>query len=226
VTGARPLASGRDADVFALSADRVLRRYRDPQKSTAVEAAVMRYVREHGLPVPEVYDADGPDLVMQRVTGPTMATVAVGKPWLARRLIKQLAELHRQVHSIVAPAELPRACEGDALLHLDLHPDNVILTRNGPVIIDWTNAAGGDPALDVADIWLLLSIVEVPGGYLRNRIGTRLARMTVDTFARESGLEFRHQVATAAMRRLFGDRNMSDNERQRLQRMLDDVNTA
>lgn len=36
------------------------------------------------------------------------------------------------------------------MLHLDLHPGNVILTVAGPVVIDWTDVLRGDPALDLA----------------------------------------------------------------------------
>ena len=32
----------------------------------------MRYVRERGYPVPAVYAVSGPDMVMERVDGPTM----------------------------------------------------------------------------------------------------------------------------------------------------------
>ncbi|MEV4275204.1 phosphotransferase family protein [Actinoplanes xinjiangensis] len=38
---------------------------------------------------------------------------------------------------------------GDRILHRDLHPENVMLTSRGPVVIDWHNAAHGRPAVDV-----------------------------------------------------------------------------
>jgi hypothetical protein len=55
------IGRGRAADVYALDAGRVLRRYRTPHPCTA-EAELMRYLRQAGYPVPEVFDADGPDL--------------------------------------------------------------------------------------------------------------------------------------------------------------------
>lgn len=67
------LAAGRDADVFALDDYRVLRRYRDGF-DVAVEAAMMAYLAKTGFPVPQVHDATGPDLVLERIDGPTMAT--------------------------------------------------------------------------------------------------------------------------------------------------------
>src|SRR5271157_699705 len=55
---------GRAADVYALDADRVLRRYRTPY-SCAAEADLMRYLRRVGYPVPTVLAVDGGDLVMR-----------------------------------------------------------------------------------------------------------------------------------------------------------------
>ena len=65
------LASGRDADVFALDRRRVLRRYRDGG-DTAPEAAVMAYLSGAGYPVPEVHSADGPEMVLERLDGETL----------------------------------------------------------------------------------------------------------------------------------------------------------
>ena len=41
----------------------------------------MAYARGAGLPVPEVFDVDGPDLVMERVAGPTMTAALARRPW-------------------------------------------------------------------------------------------------------------------------------------------------
>jgi Phosphotransferase enzyme family len=70
VTG-RPIVSGKDADVFALGEDRVLRRCR-AGGAVAVEVASMRHVADHGFPVPAMYRAEGTELVVARVPGPTM----------------------------------------------------------------------------------------------------------------------------------------------------------
>ncbi|MFF5938273.1 phosphotransferase [Streptomyces sp. NPDC012508] len=47
------------------------------------------------------------------------------------------------------------------LLRLDLHPGNVILTSEGPFVIDWHTAEAGDPALDWAMSALILAEVAV-----------------------------------------------------------------
>jgi hypothetical protein len=59
----------------------------------------------------------------------------------------QLAELHRRLHAL--PPRLGREPD-DAILHLDLHPANVMLGSHGPVVIDWRNVAEGPADLDVA----------------------------------------------------------------------------
>jgi aminoglycoside phosphotransferase (APT) family kinase protein len=45
---------------------------------------------------------------------------------------------------------------GAALCHGDFHPDNVMFTENGTVVIDWNDAYAGHPLSDVARTLLLL----------------------------------------------------------------------
>jgi aminoglycoside phosphotransferase (APT) family kinase protein len=53
--------------------------------------------------------------------------------------------------------------DGDSLLHGDFHPDNVMVTPHGMVIIDWPNAAQGCPLADVARTTITLRIGEPVG---------------------------------------------------------------
>lgn len=46
--------------------------------------------------------------------------------------------------------------EGDALCHADFHPRNVVISADGPKVLDWLDAARGDPAADVARTLLLI----------------------------------------------------------------------
>ncbi|HEY1642848.1 MAG TPA: phosphotransferase [Streptosporangiaceae bacterium] len=148
---------GRAADVYALDADRVLRRYRAGH-SAEPEAAVMTYLAQAGYPVPKVYDASGPDLILERLTGRDMLADLLTRPWLARQHAATLARLHDRLHAIPAPPSLRVAFPpGDRVLHLDLHPANVMLTGVGPVVIDWNNVAAGTPAADVAMAWLIMA---------------------------------------------------------------------
>jgi aminoglycoside phosphotransferase (APT) family kinase protein len=162
----RLLASGRAADVFELPGDRVVRRNREGQVAE-LEAAVMEHARARGFPTPIVHSARGPDLEMERVHGPTMLDDLAARPWRLRRHARLLAALHSRLHAIPASPGLsgPGWAGGDlggALLHLDLHPDNVILGRQGPVVIDWSNAARGAGAADVALSWVILATSEIP----------------------------------------------------------------
>lgn len=162
------LGTGRSADVFAVSSDRVLRRYRVPIDAT-VEARLMRYLAAAGYPVPEVFDADGRDLVMERLDGPDMLADLGRKPWLIPRHARTLADLHNRLHRIDGPPGWPAAAgrdgtalgAGTAMLHLDLHPANVMLTKRGPVVIDWVGARVGAPGVDVATAYVILAASDV-----------------------------------------------------------------
>jgi aminoglycoside phosphotransferase (APT) family kinase protein len=127
------------------------------------------YVAEHGFPVPAVHElrADDTELVLERVDGPLMAHVAA-KPWMSARAMRVLADLHDRLHAIEAPEWLsvflgPSQVPG-RVVHLDLHPLNVIMSSTrGPVVIDWTNARAGDPLCDVALTYALMMCGRIPG---------------------------------------------------------------
>jgi aminoglycoside phosphotransferase (APT) family kinase protein len=168
------IGAGRTADVYAIGERRVLRRYRNGD-SAEREAGMMAYLAEAGFPVPRVYDASGPDLVMERLGGRDMLADLASRPWLARQHARTLAGLHDRLHAITAPSSLQtRFGPGDRMLHLGLHPGNVMLTAAGPVVVDWANVAAGAPAADVAMAWLIIATSEVdaPPLLLRPAIAT------------------------------------------------------
>ncbi|GAA1075483.1 phosphotransferase [Nocardiopsis metallicus] len=148
-----PLASGRDAEVFALDDHRVLRRYRN-FCDTASEAAAMAHAARHGYPVPEVHRAQGRELEMERLYGPTMLDASLDGLISPEESSRILAELHERLHAL--PGR--KGSGQDRLLHMDLHPGNVVLAPRGPVVIDWTNARDGAPDLDLALTALLLAL--------------------------------------------------------------------
>jgi len=159
VTAGALVGRGRAADVFDVGNGRVVRRYRGARPGTVErEALVMRHLRSCGAPVPEVFSAAGTDIVMERLVGPTMLQVLTTRPWRAAAIGRELAALQARVHS-VGPGgiDLPRLGDGGSILHLDLHPDNVMMTGDGPMIIDWTNVAVGDPLADVMTTWMLIA---------------------------------------------------------------------
>ncbi|MFF9571079.1 phosphotransferase [Streptomyces sp. NPDC014685] len=159
------IARGRDADVYALDGAKVLRRYRHGGP-TELEARLMEHLAARGYPVPQVYGFTDTDLVLERLTGPTMLDELARRPWRVGSLGRALGRLHDRLHALPAPQWLPRrfaTADDDRVLHLDLHPGNVLLTRRGPVVIDWRNAGAGDPAADLAMTLVTVGGAEVSG---------------------------------------------------------------
>jgi aminoglycoside phosphotransferase (APT) family kinase protein len=156
------LGSGRSADVYAIDERWVLRRYRVGVDATA-EALVMGYVMAHGYPVPRVRDPAGAagdgsaprtDLVMRRLHGPSMLAALLRGECTADQAGAVLAGLLHRLHAVPARVSADPA---DRVLHLDLHPDNVMLTPDGPMVIDWCNTEEGPPGLDRAKSALILA---------------------------------------------------------------------
>jgi tRNA A-37 threonylcarbamoyl transferase component Bud32 len=167
------IGRGRAADVYALDADRVLRRYRSPYSCTA-EADLMRYLRQVGYPVPAVLAAHGRDLVLERLHGRDMLADLASRPWRVSRHARTLAGLHDRLHRVAAPDGLPQPFgPGGQVLHMDLHPANVMLTADGPVVIDWSDASAGPAGADVATAYLIMasSDVDTAPPWLRPAIG-------------------------------------------------------
>ena len=67
-------------------------------------------------------------------------------------------DLHDRLHALPARLSTDPA---DRILHLDLHPLNVMLTSRGPVVIDWRNATEGPADFDVAMTALIFAEVAV-----------------------------------------------------------------
>ncbi len=118
-------------------------------------------------------------IVFDRVIGITLLQYFQSHPWALFAGARQLAELHARLHECTAPDGIPSQHEqigaridslaelsesekdaarrvlsglpeGTSLCHGDFHPGNIIMTDNGPVIIDWGWAARGNPSGDVA----------------------------------------------------------------------------
>lgn len=122
------LASGRAADLFARGPGTVLRRYRDGRSASA-EAEVVGRLHVLGFPVPAVRAAAGPDLVLERVEGVTMAEKLFAGDLSLETGGVLLATLPDRPHALPRPGGRP-------LLHLDPHPGNVLMGPDGPVVID------------------------------------------------------------------------------------------
>jgi aminoglycoside phosphotransferase (APT) family kinase protein len=203
------IASGRASEIFDLGDGRVLRRFKgdgDPER----EALVMRHAASHGYPVPAVVEVTDDALVLERIEGRTMLDDLHRRPWRVPKHASTLAKLHKRLHEIPAPAGLRDAGSGDRLLHLDLHPDNVILSPSGPVVIDWTNARRGDPALDVALTW----VIGATSGGLLERL---FLRFFLAHFRREDLV----RVLPRAAERRIADPNVTEAERAGVRRLVE-----
>ncbi|MEU6254058.1 aminoglycoside phosphotransferase family protein [Streptomyces sp. NPDC047043] len=159
ITG-KLLGTGRVNDVYEIDEAWVLRRDRHGWGDAAAEGAVMEHVRAHGYPVPRVRLADSTrtDLVMERLSGPTMLQACVDGSLGADEAGAIVADLLRRLHAVPARES---ADPGYRVLHLDLHPDNVMLTPAGPQVIDWSNAEEGHPGLDWGISAMILAQVAV-----------------------------------------------------------------
>ena len=187
-----------------------------------------------------------PGIVMEQVIGVSLLQHVQSRPWTMMAAVRQLAELHARVNSCAAPETLPRqrgriasrieaaSCltdgekqsalnclaelsEGSSLCHGDFHPGNIIVTANGPVIIDWDGAARGHPAADVAATLLLMERANLPSWtprymhwllgatrslirrsylnlYLRSNLATR---DEIDAWYRPVAFEFRCRIDPA-----------------------------
>jgi hypothetical protein len=144
----------------------------------------MRHVRAHGVPAPEVFEVDRLDMVLERVHGPTMLEDLANRPWRLGDHVRTLVELHRLVHQVPVPTG-PSAPfgDGECLLHLALHPANVILSDNGPVLLDWQGAVRVPAAADLAHTYLLLATSTIPGPWHQRAI-TRLGQSLFATMFR------------------------------------------
>ena len=119
-----------------------------------------------------------PGIVFERITGASMWGQMLETPKDIPSLSLVLAEMQAEINTTSAPAGLPRLSErlheniekvevlstmernvalselrrlpgGDALCHFDLHPNNVLMGPTKPVIIDWFDAAAGNPVADI-----------------------------------------------------------------------------
>ena len=126
-------------------------------------------------------------VVMPRLDGPTLRALSRSGAIPSEQVGEILATLARSVHQTPPPANVPRLhdalagslrlSEGvlpdrvvtgvlslierlapqDGLCHGDLHSDNVVMTPEGPRIIDWVGAVRAPPAFDLATCHVLLA---------------------------------------------------------------------
>ena len=131
-------------------------------------------------------------IIYQRMDGPSLLKLTTTKPWRVIHFARLFAELHSEIHKnkvnellsqrtaliniiknldCLSPEhkasvlelldELP---DDNTLCHMDFHPDQVLITDNSPVVIDWMTAKQGHPLSDVARTCVLLKFGQIPYG--------------------------------------------------------------
>lgn len=177
-------------------------------------------------------------IVFERVRGPSMWQQMVDTPAQVDTLTRELAAIQRSLMSVGIPEGVPDLVDrmrrkvgaaeslssadrieamsiaeslprGAALLHGDLHPGNVLMSDNGPIVIDWFDAAIGHPLADITRSTLLLQPSATDAPYhLPGATPTLVQSMLdayVDAFApelEEAGDELRLWRAVIAAGRL------------------------
>jgi hypothetical protein len=133
-------------------------------------------------------------IVLDRIDGISLTKTPDTNPLLFFKVAPRLAELHAGLHSRKtkklrdireialemldakplafltkdqkkkAKAIIEALPDGSSLLHMDFHPENVIVRGDDMIIIDWMTAARGNPAADVASSNFLMHDAELfPG---------------------------------------------------------------
>lgn len=160
----------------------------------------------------EIVEVDGRiGIVFERLHGISMTRRVAQQPWRLIAAAREFTELHARMHECNAPAELPTQREliegwiadgkdlsaddraaaksaienlpdGNAICHGDFHPENVLLTARGPMIIDWTNGSRGNPIGDVARTACLINRADIPDDWpLHLRVLVSISRKLLRT---------------------------------------------
>lgn len=172
---------------------------REERLTAAAVAAGAPAPAVHGI-----VDVDGErGLVLDRIDGELLSDDLALDPMRYRQWARTLASTHIEILGTtstdlparndvlaerIGSAELPRsqrtavldilakAPDGDAVLHGDFHPGNVLTTMRGAVAIDWIDAARGHASCDIARTEWLLTAGAAPGEGLNRRVVERLRK--------------------------------------------------
>lgn len=157
-------------------------RFATSAEEQAGRLAAMAAAEGAGLPVPavlgQVADETGALSLLEWLPGVPLASFLSANPDQAEDAGRRFGRLQQRLHA-VRPPEWVRPVSDppepvvsgtlpETLLHLDWHPYNVLVDADGEItgVIDWDNARRGDPRLDLARTWAMLtvepSLVEQP----------------------------------------------------------------
>jgi aminoglycoside phosphotransferase (APT) family kinase protein len=162
------------------------------------EQAIMAFAREQGLPVPKIHSVqickEWAVMSMEWAPGRPIVEALMAEPEAAHPLGVAFGSVQAAIHTLKVPAFMEFETENwltpatdeekrlmqniasvnggarGVLLHLDYHPLNVLTDGHTiTAVLDWANAAQGDPRFDIART---LSILQLegrrPGSILAN----------------------------------------------------------
>ncbi len=179
----------------------------------------MEAARSGGFPVPQVYAVDGGEMTMDRVDGVDVLSQLSRRPWQARQVGLMVAKLHVQLAAIpLGATDLePTLGAAESYVHGDLHPGNIIIAADGPVVIDWEGAGVGPRDADTAITWLLLEIGEPDDVPVLVRPFVSLIRRTILRAFLKNTPKPRPETIAAVCQARRGDKNLRPVELQRLE---------
>ena len=178
----------RDADKsFAL---RLLRQDQQTQAQREISLSNWVNTHAPNLSVPQIIRSgtwnDRPAYVMDWIEGRTLGDAAMDQsldPEILIKLARAFGERQAQIHHMPVPTDIESFADSwlkkvtdpllierigavqthhQALLHLDYHPLNVMVNGSEIVaVLDWANAAVGDPRFDLARTQAIIELAPV-----------------------------------------------------------------
>ncbi len=147
----------------------------------------------HAPAIGDIVEIDGrTGIIYERIDGVSMLDTMARQPWLLMRIARQFAKVHVAMHNCARPdlpsqrdyviraidnaprlgdqardrvlRRLEQLPDGESVCHGDYHPDNILMSRRGPIVIDWMTATHGNPIADVARTALMFRTASLPPG--------------------------------------------------------------
>ncbi|MGG2065715.1 phosphotransferase family protein [Bacillus sp. S14(2024)] len=138
----------------------------------------------------KVFDQNRTGIIYEKIDGVTLTEQLAKDPMNVEKEAKRFAELHFQIHSVKSSAisdirevlishvdccnrftleqkeKIASYIEAlptkQAVCHMDFHPDNILISEQGPIVIDWMTAGYGNPFADVARTVIILKHAHLP----------------------------------------------------------------
>jgi thiamine kinase-like enzyme len=113
--------------------------------------------------------------------------IAALKESLADKISRVSLLTSREITSILS--HLSNLKDGSSICHGDFHPDNIMISEDRLITLDWITARIGNPLADVARTWLLLTMGTLPDN--KNTFEIFLAKHLRDLFCRSYVQEYK-----------------------------------